>query len=189
MKAFYFKATAVAVMVLFLALGFVATALALEGVQVGDKVVVTAEVLKIDKAQRLLTLKGENGKVVEVKVGEVARNFDQIEVGDKLTATYYESVAIYMGDSASLPEDDAGMVMVRAPKGEMPAGFIAGAVDTSAKVVGIDRAKRTVDLELSDGEVVTRAVDPAVKKFDTLKEGDVIHARLTRAVAISVDRL
>jgi len=36
--------------------------------------------------------------------------------------------------------------------------------------------------------VVTTGVDKSVKAFDKLKIGDVIHARLTKAIAISVEK-
>jgi len=168
--------------------GLVTLSCAEKGVEVGDAVTITADVLAVDKATRTLTLKGENDKVVEMKVSEVARNFDQIKVGDKLTLTYYESVAVYLGKPGTKPEEDASMVATRAKKGEMPAGMIIGAVDVSSEVVAIDKKKRTLSLKLPEGNIVTTGVDKAVKEFENLKVGDVIHARLTRAVAVSVDR-
>jgi hypothetical protein len=56
----------------------------------------------------------------------------------------------------------------------------------SALIVGIDRSERTITLKLPDGNVVTTDVDPSVQIFDTLRVGDSIHARLTKAFAISV---
>jgi len=58
----------------------------------------------------------------------------------------------------------------------------------SASVVGIDKKKHTLTLELPEVNVVTTEVDKSVKAFDKLKIGDVIHARLTKAIAISVEK-
>ena len=49
------------------------------------------------------------------------------------------------------------------------------------------KKKRTLALALPEGNVVTTEVDKSVKDFDTLKVGDSIHARLTKAIAISVE--
>ena len=63
-------------------------------VELSDAVVLTADVVGVDKADRILTLVGPRGNVVDVEAGDEVRNFDQIAVGDKVTATYYESVAV-----------------------------------------------------------------------------------------------
>ena len=173
-----------------LTLGITATGTAQEGkgVELGEAVVIMAEVLAIDKADRILTLLGPKGNIVDLEVGEEARNFDQVKVGDQLKVEYYESVALYLGKPGTQPEADAGLVVARAAKGDKPAGVAVGAVDVSASVVGIDKKKRTVSLKLPEGNVVTTEVDKSVKAFDTLKVGDVIHARLTKAIAISVEK-
>ena len=158
-----------------------------KGVELGGAVVIMAEVLAIDKEDRILTLLGPKKNVVDVHVGEEARNFDQIRVGDELRIEYYESVAIYLGKTGTQPEEDAGLVVARSAKGEKPGGYAVGAIDVSASVVGIDKKKRTLTLKLPEGNVVTTEVDKSVKAFDTLKVGDTIHARLTKAIAISVE--
>ncbi len=47
---------------------------------------------------------------------------------------------------------------------------------------------RKVSLKRPDGKLVITKVDESVKAFDTLKVGDSIHARITEAVAISVEK-
>ena len=177
-------------MVVVLALGVATMVNAQEDkwVEAGDTVVITAEVLAIDKEDRILTLLGPKNNVVDIEVGEEARNFDQIRVGDQLRIEYYESVVVYLGKPGTQPDEDAGLVVVRSAKGEKPGGFAVGAVDVSTSVVGIDKKKRTLVLELPEGNVVTTEVDKSVKAFDTLKVGDAIHARLTKAIAISVEK-
>ena len=173
-----------------LALGVAPTVNAQEGkgVALGEAVVITAEVLAIDKEGRILTLLGPKKNVVDLEVGEEARNFDQIRVGDQLKITYYESVALDLGKPGTQPDAAAGLVAARSAKGEKPGGYAVGAVDVSASVVGIDKKKRALTLELPEGNVVTTEVDKSVKAFDTLKVGDAIHARLTKAIAISVEK-
>ncbi len=158
-----------------------------KGVELSDSVVLTAEVVGVDKADRIVTLIGPRGNVVDVEAGDEVRNFDQITVGDKVTVTFYESVAVYLGIPGTQPEEDAALVVGRAAEGDKPAAMVAGAVDVSATVKGIDKNKRELTLELPDGNVVKSEVDPAASAFDSLEVGDSIHARLTRAFAISVE--
>jgi outer membrane protein OmpA-like peptidoglycan-associated protein len=158
-----------------------------EGIELGETIVVTAEVLAIDKEDRSLTLLGPEDTVVDLLVTDDVRNFDQIKVGDQLSVEYYSSVAIYIGEVGSKPKTDTGLVAVRAEKGEKPGALAVGAIDMSASIVAIDKTERTLKLKLPDGSMVTTEVDKAVQVFDSLRVGDTIHTRLTKAVAISVE--
>ena len=61
---------------------------------VTEKVTMTATIEAIDKSARLVMLKGEKGNVVAVQVGEQMKRFNELKVGDKVSATYTESVAV-----------------------------------------------------------------------------------------------
>ena len=159
-----------------------------QGVKVGGAVTVTAEVVAIDRVDRVVALLGPRGNVVEVEVGHEARNFDQVEVGDQVKVTYYESVALFIGQKGQKPKASAGMMTARSAKGDRPAGVVVEVIDVSATVQAIDRKMRKVSLKRPDGKLVTTKVDESVKAFDTLKVGDSIHARITEAVAISVEK-
>ena len=159
-----------------------------QGVELGDGVVITAEVVAIDRVDRVVTLLGPEGNVVDIEVGHAARNFDQVEIGDQLKVEYYESVALYIGKKGEKPDAAAGMITARSAKGEKPAGVAVEAVDVSATIAAIDKKKRTVTLEMPDGRKVNTKVDKSVKAFETLKKGDSVHARYTEAIAISVEK-
>lgn len=159
-----------------------------QGVELGDGIVLSAEVVAIDRVDRVLTLVGPEGKVVDLEVSHAARNFDQVEVGDQVKVEYYESVALHLGKHGQKPGATAGLVAARSAKGEKPAGVAVEAIDVSSKVKEIDKKNRAVTLELPNGKKVTTKVDKSVKAFDTLKVGDTIHARYTKAIAISVEK-
>lgn len=158
------------------------------GVELGEVVVVTGEVVGIDRADRDVAIMGPEGNVVVLEVGKAARNFDQIRLGDKVKLEYYEAVAIYVGAAGKPPEADAGIVAVAAPKGQKPAAEVVEVSDISAVIQGIDKAKRRLTLKGPQGNVVSVKVDKAVKAFDELKVGDSIHVRYTEAIAISVSK-
>ena len=54
---------------------------------VREKVTATAVVQAVDQKNRLLTLKGEDGKVFTIKVGNEVRNLAQVYAGDTVKAT------------------------------------------------------------------------------------------------------
>ncbi len=165
-----------------------AAAQQIQGVKLSNTTTLTAEVVAIDKKDRHLALLGPKGNVVVLEVGEEARNFDQIKVGDKVKVTYYEAVSLYLGKHGQQPDANAGMVMARAPKGAQPAAYAVGAVDISAKVKAIDKKNRMLTLKGPQGHMITTRVDKSAKGFEKLKVGDTIHARHTEAIAISVER-
>jgi hypothetical protein len=57
------------------------------------QVTVTATIEKIDKKKMMATLKGPEGKVVEVKVRN-PKNLENVKVGDQVVITYTEAVAV-----------------------------------------------------------------------------------------------
>ena len=157
-----------------------------KGVESGEVNVITASVVGIDKEDRTLTLRGQQGNVVTVEVPDEARNFDQIEMYDTVKATYYKAVAVYIGKHGTQPKAGAGAVAARAPKGEKPGAYAVGVVDVSATVQAINKTERTVTLKGADGHEETLSVGPSMKEFDNLRVGDMIHVRYTEAVVISV---
>jgi len=60
---------------------------------VAKQVTVTATVEKIDKKKMIATLKGPEGKVVDVKVRN-PKNLENVNVGDQVDITYTEAVAV-----------------------------------------------------------------------------------------------
>src|ERR1700754_1425890 len=57
---------------------------------------VTATVQAIDPATRIVTLKDKNGKLIEVEVGEEARTFDQLKVGDIVTTENWQALRLVL---------------------------------------------------------------------------------------------
>ena len=67
-------------MAYILALTVITTAHAVDGVELSDVVVITAEIVAIDKKDRSVTIRGPEG-LATLEFGDKARNFDQVRVG------------------------------------------------------------------------------------------------------------
>jgi hypothetical protein len=157
-----------------------------QNVELGDTETTSALVVGIDRRDRTLTLVGAEGDLSHYEVSSLVRNFDQIRVGDHVDIEYHQSVAIHIGDPGTQPKENAELIVARASEGAKPAGFAIGAVDASATIKAIDRTERTVTLEGHNGHLTTLKVDTTLWNFDALNVGDLVHARYTEAIAVSV---
>ncbi len=153
---------------------------------VAAAVTVSATVEAIDKATRLVTLKGPQGKLHTVTAGPEVRNFEQVKVGDVVTVRYLEALTLtLMKDGKELRSMTETPGAARAPAGERPAGVVANQTEVTANVVALDAATQTVTLKGP-----TRTVDlkvPDAGQFKLIKVGDQIKAVFTEAMALSVE--
>jgi hypothetical protein len=156
------------------------------GVVFAETTTVHATVEAVDPATREVTLKGPKGKIVTIKAGPEVKNFDQIHVGDVLTARYLESVALVVRKADAGPSANESRTVEVAPKGHKPAARIVETKEVTATVEAIDYAARTVTLRGPEGNARTIKVDPSVKRLNDVKKGDQVVARYTEGLAISV---
>ena len=77
----------------------------------------------------------------------------------------------------------AGAVVTATSPGK---GTVAAAVEVRAKVVGIDKATRTVDLKRSDGSVVSIVAGEEVRNFGQIKLGDEVVVQYVRALTLTL---
>jgi hypothetical protein len=150
-----------------------------------DAVASTATVQSVNPADRTVVLKHPDGSVSTYECGPDVRNFDQIKVGDQVTATVAESVAIGLIKGGGAPTGaGTSSAMVRAPLGAKPGARIVDSVGFIARVVSVDAANRQVTLQTADGTQTVK-VSPDIN-LANVSPGDDVGVRLTRAFAIAV---
>lgn len=155
-------------------------------VTLGKSIVVTFTVQALNVNERKVVLRGESGNVEVVKAGPEVKNFDQIDIGDKVTAEFYRSVAFHLGPPDELPKERETKFQITAPKGQKPGLLDVAVVDVIATVGEIDKKNRMVTLIGPEGNSITAKVDPRVGDLEKIKEGDKLHVQYTEALAISV---
>jgi Cu/Ag efflux protein CusF len=156
------------------------------GLKAGEIKEVRATVQKIDRDTREVTLKKEDGTMVTIKAPDTVRNFDQIKVGDILTAKYSQSIALSVRKSDEPPSATGRESVARAPLGEKPAGAARSTIQITATIQSINRDTREVTLVGPEGKTKVVKVPEDMKKFDQLKEGDQVVVKATESLAISV---
>jgi Cu/Ag efflux protein CusF len=146
----------------------------------------TATVQAIDLEKRVVTLKGEEGNIFDLKVGEEAKNLPQVKVGDLVTVQYYESLAFEVTKPGQAVAVGSTTGVAAAKPGEKPAGVAAGQVTITATVEALDAKKHYVTLKGPDGKTKEIKVkDP--KNLVNVKVGDQVAITYTEALAISVE--
>jgi len=150
-----------------------------------DVIKLTGTVKAVDLDKKTVTVEGSTGRVETIDAKE-ARNLDQLKVGDKVTVTYTQALAVFVRKSDEPPSRSEKETVQLAPKGEKPGGVVARTVELTGTIQSVDAQKRMVEVRVPAGDVRTFKVDPRVKNLEQVKKGDQVVLRYTESVALSV---
>lgn len=152
----------------------------------------TATVTAVDMENHLVTIQGPKGNLTIIQVTDQVKNLPQVEIGDKVNITYYQSAAVDLvkikGD-VNLGTEGRG-VKASAPAGEKPAGVIGTEVTRRVEVVFVDPYQKFITFRSPDIGLrkVTLKNRPDLQHYlDELKKGDVVEVTYTTALAISLE--
>jgi hypothetical protein len=127
---------------------------------------ITATVTAIDPAERKATLQGSGGNKFTVNMGPAAVNFDQIRVGDQITATVTQKAVVSLDDKEVATAEGSQF---------------------TAKVIAINSEKRTATLRFEDGATETLPVRDDVD-LSRHKVGEQVVFRVADMTAIWVEK-
>ncbi len=159
-------------------------ALAQKAVTQGEAVEMTAEIVAIDKQDRVVTLKDEDGEIEEVFCGPEVKRFDELKVGDKVTFRYYESIVSQIrkpGDPAP-PSGAPALVRGTGPK---PGGTLSEQTSATVTITEIDAKVPSVTVRTEDGRTMSFKIEDK-KNLEGVKVGDKVDITYTAAVMITV---
>ena len=146
---------------------------------------VTSTVESIDKATRSVVLKRANGELLKISAGEQIKNFDQIQVGDKVVARHTQALVLELKKGgAGVRERAESSDKGSAKPGDKPAGYEANQVNFVADVQKVDLKKQIVTLRGVEHTVQLKVKDP--EQIKLIKKGDQVEGVYAEAVAISV---
>jgi hypothetical protein len=153
-----------------------------------DIVTKRSTVLAVNRPERMVVLRGEDGDTLGLVLDERVRNFDQIEVGDVVTAQYHEATAIFVRPSTGQPAADGADTLRTARPGDKPGAVATRTDEITASVESIAYSSRLVTLRGPRGGTRTFKVGPQVTNFDSVRKGDEVVVRHTEAVAVAVTK-
>jgi hypothetical protein len=151
----------------------------------GERITEKGTVEAVDHAARVLTLKDAEGEYITVDVPKGVTRFDQIKVGDKVTATYYDNVTVRLKKPG---EPDANNLAgaVTPVEGAKPGGTIGAQRTMTAVVEAIDPKVPSITFKGPNGWKYSRRIlDKNVLK--QVKVGDRVDFTWTEAVQITID--
>lgn len=157
-----------------------------DGAVLVDTFTTTATVTAVDAAKRKVTLTFPSGSKTTYKAGPEVVNFNQIQVGDKVTATVTEEVAIFIGQGAP-PSAAVGAGVALAPVGAKPGGVFVETAQVTAKVTAINAKKRLVTLQLPDGSSKQVKVGKKVN-LAAVQLGTDVTVQVSEGLAIAVTK-
>lgn len=147
----------------------------------------TASVESVNHDNRTLILKDENGARTFIVAGPQVRNFEQINEGDRVVASYHTAVAVQVKPQGG-GDRSVATTKQRAPQGSPPAARMGSTVVDTVTIESVDTSFDTVTFTRNDGITRTVAVDdPKAKAFiRELKSGDEVQVTYTEAIAVSL---
>ena len=163
-----------------------ADATAKKPIVVSDKITVKAAVVAIDRTNRVVSLKGPEGNIVELSVDESVKRFDNLKVGDTVTASYYESVAFDIKKPGTPMGVDKITTETGKYTGAKPGGGVTDTTVTTVTIMAIDASVPAVTIKTSDGATQNvRVMHP--EYLDQIKVGDVVVVTKKKALMISAE--
>jgi Cu/Ag efflux protein CusF len=148
-----------------------------------ESVTIQATIEAIDATAKTVTLKGPKGNLVDVDASGFPR-FSQLKVGDVVTATYSESLAVQVRKPGD-PAPTAGSAAVT-PREGGPGATAAQQRTASVVVQAIDPKAPSVTVKTTDGRVLSfRIQDP--KNLAGIKVGDTVDVTYTQALLLKAD--
>jgi Cu/Ag efflux protein CusF len=152
--------------------------------QVSDSVTVKATIVSIDKATRMVTLRGPKGNDVTLHADENVTRVDQLKVGDQITATYSESLAVSVRKPGAPAPEKEKQSIVRA-EGQV-AAKATREQSISVAVQAIDLATSTLTVKGEGGNTLSFKVRDK-DQLRGLKVGDKVDVTYTEALLMKAD--
>lgn len=149
-----------------------------------EPVHVQARIVGIDRASRVVTLRGPRGNDVDIALSQQVSNFDQLNVGDTVDVLYKNALLV---TAEKVTGKDKGIRKRVDTNVYLPAssGYDAARqVEVQATVQHINLKKREVTLR-GAYQTVTLDATPDVD-LKKLKVGDTIHAVFVSAYATQI---
>jgi hypothetical protein len=150
-----------------------------------DVITARASIIAIDKENRIVTLRGPKGNDVAVKADQNVQRFNELKVGDIVTATYSQAVAVRVRKPGTAAPPKQSESIVRQPNNV--AATITREQTVSVSIQEIDLTAPSVTAEGPQGRQYTFRVKDR-SEIQDLKVGDKVDVTYTEALLLRADR-
>jgi len=150
-----------------------------------DTEVVKATVEAIDASTREVTLKGPDGTYTVVTAPAEMKRFNELKVGDKITARYYENIVIRLKAPGEKDVDSGTMGATRGT-GAKPGATVAEQRTITATITQLDPKVPSITFTGPNGWSYSSRVHDK-KALAKVKVGDKVDITWTAAALVSID--
>jgi hypothetical protein len=148
-------------------------------------VTIAGTVETIDQSKRVVNIKTADGKFETVDVPQDAKRFDELKVGDKVSATYNNHVIVRLKQPGETAVDTASKTSTMGQE-VRPGGAAAMQRTMTAAISEIDKGASSITFVGPNGwKYSRRVVDPTV--LDKVKVGDQVDITWNTDVTVAVE--
>jgi hypothetical protein len=152
----------------------------------GEAITVTATIEAIERATRSVTLKDPDGTLTTITVPDEVKRFNELKVGDTITAKYYENVVLRKKAPGEKDAVDTTKGAVTKNTGARPGVTAAAQRTITATITAIDPKIPSITLAgPNNWTYSSRVVDREALK--QVKVGDRLDITWTEAVMLSAE--
>lgn len=151
---------------------------------------ITASVVAINYATRMVSLKDQSGNIYDKKISAEVKNLKQVKVGDLVVIEFVETITVFARKSdGGKPRKKINETVQVARSGAKPLKVQVTTEEIVTEVTAIDSEKRIITLNTPSGWLQTYFVPRHYKHLDNVKKGDQVVVRLSRSVGIKVTKV
>ncbi len=146
-----------------------------------------ATIDSVDLDTREVVITTEDGETTTFTAGRDVRNLDQVQPGDTMTISYYETVEVGLASDADTGEPSAVGGVTRAEEGERPGVEAAVVGELVVEFVSYDDRTGVATFVMPDGTVETAVVQPEMRDFAAARtSGERVLITFGQAVAVDI---
>jgi hypothetical protein len=146
----------------------------------------TGVIEAIEAQTRTITLKKPDGTFVSTVAGPEIKRFDELKIGDKVNAKYYENVVLRLKQPGEA-DVDTGAKATTGSEQALPGGTKAKQRTLTVTITAIDPNTPSVTVTGPNGYKYTSKVQDTAA-LGKVKVGDKVDMTWTEAVLVSVER-
>jgi hypothetical protein len=150
----------------------------------GETRVVKATVESIESSTRMVTVKKPDGKHETIYVPETIKRFDQLKVGDTITARYYETIVLQLKPQGEKDVDTSASAVV--PTTGSLSGTASHQQKFTATISAIDPAVPSITFTGPRGWTYSSKVEDKAA-LAKVKVGDKVDITSTAALLIAIE--
>ena len=154
-----------------------------------DQITLRGKVEAVDQTARTVTIRGERGNVVTLDAPKSVARFDQIQVGDVVSVSYYDRVNVRPKPAGEPAVDRTEPPITKSAPGALPGATVASQRVTTVTITAWDPANRLLTFRGPSGTTYSRRLldTTDASTLAGLKVGDRVDVTRTEAVRLAVE--